>query len=46
MEETNNILAILDNYIHNNPDEIAHDMANDFRKRRIEKKLPKSRALP
>ena len=39
MEETNNILAILDNYIHNNPDEIAHDMANDFRKRRIEKNL-------
>lgn len=37
MGETNNILAILDNYIHNNPDEIAHDMANDFRKRRIEK---------
>lgn len=39
MEETNNILAILDNYIHHNPDEIAHDMANDFRKRRIEKNL-------
>ena len=39
MGETNNILAILDNYIHNNPDEIAHDMANDFRKRRIEKNL-------
>lgn len=33
----NHILAILDNYIHDNPDEIAMTMANDFRKRRIEK---------
>jgi GTPase Era involved in 16S rRNA processing len=39
MQETNNILAILDNYLHDNPDEIAKEMANDFRKRRIEKNL-------
>ena len=28
MEETNNILAILDNYIHNNPDETSQLFAN------------------
>ena len=39
MQETNNILAILDDYLHDNPDEIAKEMANDFRKRRIEKNL-------
>lgn len=39
MQETNNILAILDNYLHDNPDEIAKEMANDFRKRRIEKNM-------
>lgn len=26
MQETNNILAILDNYLHDNPDEIAKEM--------------------
>lgn len=41
MQETNNILAILDSYIHNNPDEIAMDMSNDFRRRRIEKNITK-----
>jgi hypothetical protein len=45
MQETNNILAILDNYLHDNPDEIAKEMANDFRKRRIEKNLTRQ-ALP
>ncbi len=39
MQETNNILAILDNYLHDNPDEIAMEMAHDFRRRRIEKNL-------
>lgn len=39
MQETNNILAILDSYLHDNPDEIAKEMANDFRKRRIEKNM-------
>lgn len=27
MQETNKILAILDNYLHDNPDEIAKEMA-------------------
>ena len=39
MQETNNILAILDSYLHDNPDEIAKEMANDFRRRRIEKNM-------
>lgn len=39
MQETNNILAILDNYLHDNPDEIAKEMAKDFRRRRIEKNM-------
>lgn len=39
MAETNKILAILDNYLHDNPDEIAGNIAADFRKRRIEKNL-------
>lgn len=39
MQETNNILAILDNYLHDNPDEIVKEMANDFRRRRIEKNM-------
>ena len=39
MEETNNILSILDNYTLSNPDDIAREIAEDFRKRRIEKNL-------
>ena len=39
MVETNNILAILDSYLHDNPDEIAEEIAADFRRRRIEKNL-------
>ena len=39
MQEMNNILAILDNYLHDNPDEIAMEIAHDFRRRRIEKNL-------
>ncbi len=39
MQETNNILAILENYLHDNPDEIAREMADEFRRRRIEKNL-------
>ena len=39
MQETNHILTILDNYLHDNPDEIAKEMASDFRRRRIEKNL-------
>lgn len=37
MAETNKILAILDSYLHNNPDEIAENIAADFKQRRIEK---------
>lgn len=39
MTETNNMLSILDNYLHDNPEEIAMEMARDFRRRRIEKAL-------
>lgn len=39
MKETNNILSILDNYTLDNADDIAKWMADDFRKRRIEKNL-------
>ena len=35
----NNILSVLENYTLNNADDIAKAMANDFRKRRIEKNL-------
>ena len=39
MQETNNILAILDNYLHHNPHAITKEMTNDFRTRSIEKNL-------
>lgn len=39
MEETNNILSVLDSYTLNNPDVIAREIADGFRKRRIEKNL-------
>ena len=35
----NNILSVLENYTLDNADDIAKAMANDFRKRRIEKNL-------
>lgn len=35
----NNILSILENYMFDNPDDIAINIADDFRKRRIEKNL-------
>jgi transcriptional regulator with XRE-family HTH domain len=35
----NNILSVLENYTLNNADDIAKAMADDFRKRRIEKNL-------
>lgn len=35
MTETNKILAILDNYLQDNPDEIAKEIAAEFRRRRI-----------
>lgn len=39
MQETDNILSVLENYLHDNPDEIAQELAADFRRRRIEKNL-------
>lgn len=39
MQDTNNILSLLENFTLDNPDEISKDIANDFRKRRIEKNL-------
>ena len=35
----NNILSVLENYMLDNADDIAKAMADDFRKRRIEKNL-------
>jgi len=37
--ETNNILSVLEGYTLDNADDIAKWMADDFRKRRIEKNL-------
>lgn len=39
MEENSHILSILENYLHDNPDKIAQEIASDFRRRRIEKNL-------
>lgn len=39
MEERDNMLSVLEDYLHDNADEIALTMASDFRKRRIEKNL-------
>ena len=39
MTETNNILSVLEGYTLNNPDDVAREIAADFRKRRIEKNL-------
>lgn len=39
MDDTNNILSVLDEYTLIDPDDIAMTIANNFRKRRIEKNL-------
>lgn len=39
MTETNNILSVLDGYTLSHADDIAKEIADDFRKRRIEKNL-------
>lgn len=39
MQETENILSILEGYTLDNADDIARCLADDFRKRRIEKNL-------
>ena len=37
MEDTNNMLSVLDGYMQNNPGEVAKQMSQDFRHRRVEK---------
>ena len=39
MNETNNILSLLEDYVHNNAEDVALQMAADFKKRRIEKNM-------
>ena len=39
MKETDNILSLLDNYTLDNGEDIAREVADNFRKRRIEKNL-------
>ena len=39
MEDTNNILSVLDGYLSNNGDDISKQLASDFRHRRVEKGL-------
>lgn len=39
MAETYNILSVLEGYTLNSPDEVAGEIAADFRRRRIEKNL-------
>ena len=39
MIENDNILSVLDNYTLDNPDDIARGMADDFRRRRVEKNM-------
>ena len=39
MEDINNILSVLDNYTLDNSEDIAKEIASNFRKRRIEKNL-------
>ena len=39
MQEKDNILSLLENYTLDNADDIAKSIADDFRKRRIEKNL-------
>ena len=39
MDENNNILSVLESYTFNNSEDIAKEIADNFRKRRIEKNL-------
>ncbi len=39
MEDTNNILSVLDNYTLDSAEDISREIADSFRKRRIEKNL-------
>ena len=37
-----NMLSVLENYIHDNPDDISKSIADEFRKRRIEKNITRT----
>ncbi|MBQ8153246.1 MAG: helix-turn-helix transcriptional regulator [Prevotella sp.] len=39
MEETNDILSVLENYTLTDSEDVAKDIADNFRKRRVEKNL-------
>ena len=39
MQDSDNMLSVLESYIHDNPDDIAREIADDFRRRRVEKNL-------
>lgn len=39
MQDTNNILSVLDSFSFDDADDVAREMAGDFRQRRIEKNL-------
>lgn len=43
MQDTNNMLSLLDSFTLKDADDIAKTMANDFRARRIEKNLTRER---
>ncbi|MDE7410798.1 MAG: helix-turn-helix domain-containing protein [Paramuribaculum sp.] len=43
MSNSNNILSILDNFTFDNPDDIMMQVAEDFRKRRVEKNITRQR---
>lgn len=42
-QNSNNILSVLDNYTLDNPDDIRMQVAENFRKRRVEKNLTRQR---
>lgn len=41
--DSNNILSVLDNFTLDNPDDIAMQVAENFRKRRVEKNITRER---
>jgi transcriptional regulator with XRE-family HTH domain len=43
MEGTDNMLSLLESLTTNNPDDVARSLANDFRRRRIEKNLTREK---
>lgn len=43
INNSNNIISVLDNFTLDNPDEIAMQVAENFRKRRVEKNITRRR---